>query len=275
MILRKGDKGTEVSRLQSALVQAGFPLEIDGIYGPKTAAAVARFQRQSGLVEDGIYGPKTELALYSPKEDRGELLTHADIERAALRLGVPVASVMAVNSVESRGRGFNADGSLIILFERHVMRRRLQAHGYSQADIDALASRHPDIINPSAGGYLGGSREWERLNRARTVHDSAALESASYGLFQIMGHHWKRLGYDSVQSFVASMEEGESRQLEAFVRFIETDQVLHKALKNSQWALFAKYYNGPAYEKNQYDIKMAQAFDRFSELHPEAGQALA
>lgn len=275
MILRKGDKGTEVSRLQGALVQAGFPLEIDGIYGPKTAAAVARFQRQSGLVEDGIYGPKTELALYRPKEDRGELLTHADIERAALRLGVPVASVMAVNSVESRGRGFNADGSLIILFERHVMRRRLQAHGYPQADIDALASRYPDIINPSAGGYLGGGREWERLNRARAVHDSAALESASYGLFQIMGHHWKRLGYDSVQSFVASMEEGESRQLEAFVRFIETDQVLHKALKNSQWALFAKYYNGPAYEKNQYDIKMAQAFDRFSELHPEAGQALA
>ena len=41
----------------------GGSLVIDGIYGPKTKAAVVEFQRRSGLVPDGIVGPKTLAAL--------------------------------------------------------------------------------------------------------------------------------------------------------------------------------------------------------------------
>ncbi|HEB7549577.1 TPA: peptidoglycan-binding protein, partial [Campylobacter coli] len=33
---------------------------VDGVYGPKTANAVKRFQSVSGLTADGIYGPKTK-----------------------------------------------------------------------------------------------------------------------------------------------------------------------------------------------------------------------
>ncbi|MCG0056979.1 peptidoglycan-binding protein, partial [Escherichia coli] len=33
---------------------------IDGVYGPKTADAVARFQSVNGLTADGIYGPATK-----------------------------------------------------------------------------------------------------------------------------------------------------------------------------------------------------------------------
>jgi N-acetylmuramoyl-L-alanine amidase len=33
---------------------------IDGIYGPKTANAVSRFQSVNGLTVDGIYGPATK-----------------------------------------------------------------------------------------------------------------------------------------------------------------------------------------------------------------------
>lgn len=36
---------------------------IDGIYGPKTKAAVKYFQRKNGLAVDGIVGPKTAAAL--------------------------------------------------------------------------------------------------------------------------------------------------------------------------------------------------------------------
>lgn len=59
--------------------------------------------------------------------------------------------------------------------------------------------------------------------------DTAALESASWGAFQIMGYHWQRLGYASVQDFVTAMSASESQQFEVFTRFIETDPVLHKA----------------------------------------------
>jgi peptidoglycan hydrolase-like protein with peptidoglycan-binding domain len=35
----------------------------DGVYGPKTRAAVRRFQRKNGLAPDGIAGPQTLAAL--------------------------------------------------------------------------------------------------------------------------------------------------------------------------------------------------------------------
>src|SRR5690606_1548478 len=62
-LLRAGDRGAFVRDLQTALSAAGYPLDIDGAYGPLTAAAVARFQRDHGLTVDGIAGPATLGAL--------------------------------------------------------------------------------------------------------------------------------------------------------------------------------------------------------------------
>lgn len=49
--------------VQAALIARGYPLELDGIAGGKTRAAILAFQRASGLYPDGIVGPKTQLAL--------------------------------------------------------------------------------------------------------------------------------------------------------------------------------------------------------------------
>jgi Putative peptidoglycan binding domain len=49
-----------VRDIQEALFAVGFdPGDIDGIYGAKTAAAVAAFQRVKGMVMDGEVGPQT------------------------------------------------------------------------------------------------------------------------------------------------------------------------------------------------------------------------
>jgi hypothetical protein len=88
-----------------------------------------------------------------------------------------------------------------------------------------------------------------------------------------MGFHWKRLGYASVQDFVAAMSAGESQQFEAFTRFIEADSVLHKALKARKWAEFAKLYNGPDYLRNLYDTKLQRAYERHAGC--ECGQGVA
>ena len=62
-IYRQGVRGLDkkvVRDIQEALFSAGFdPGSIDGIYGAKTAAAVAAFQRVIGLVMDGEVGPQT------------------------------------------------------------------------------------------------------------------------------------------------------------------------------------------------------------------------
>ncbi len=59
-LLRQGDTGQAVLNLQAALYRAGYPPgPLDGIYGPLTAAAVAKFQRDHGLRVNGIAGEQT------------------------------------------------------------------------------------------------------------------------------------------------------------------------------------------------------------------------
>lgn len=55
LTVRRGDAGELVKVLQTKLA---LPV-LDGIFGPKTEAAVRVFQRDHGLVPDGIVGPKT------------------------------------------------------------------------------------------------------------------------------------------------------------------------------------------------------------------------
>ena len=57
-------RGDDVALLQTRLMEMGFDLgRIDGIFGPRSAAALATFQRSSGLTGDGSCGPETLLAL--------------------------------------------------------------------------------------------------------------------------------------------------------------------------------------------------------------------
>lgn len=61
--IRRGSRGKDVEDLQSRLksnyaLYAG-KLAVDGVFGPKTEAAVLEFQRRADLVRDGIVGPKT------------------------------------------------------------------------------------------------------------------------------------------------------------------------------------------------------------------------
>lgn len=263
--MNTGDKGLEVLNLQRTLLAVGLKVTPDGWYGPETAAAVAAFQKRIGLVADGEAGPKTLAALLDREVDR-KLLRQADIQRAAEQLGVPVASIMAVNAVESCGKGFLDGGRVKILFERHVLYKLWKEGGGD--DADALAERYPALINPARGGYAGGTAEWVRLASARQITANVgglADQSCSWGAFQIMGYHWKRLGYAGIQSFIDAMQESEGAQLAAFVRFIETDPALLKALKSRKWADFARIYNGPAYKANLYDVKLARAFEKFAE----------
>lgn len=189
-------------------------------------------------------------------------LTDEDFKNAALWLDVPVAVVKAFAEVESKGDGFLPDGHPVILFERHIMYKRTKAKfGFTRAD--AWVKQYPNLINPKAGDYGKTSAQpWRMAQAADLIDRECALESASWGLFQIMGFHWKALGYPSLQAFVNAMYRSEAEQLEAFVRFIRINPAIHKALKARDWAAVAKGYNGPNYAINKYDTKLAAAFAR-------------
>lgn len=93
-MLRQGSRGSSVRDLQKKLKAAGFdPGPIDGIFGPKTQAAVMAFQRAAGISVDGIAGPQTFRALSdygtSPSSgggggsDSGPSLEKSEAEMAA------------------------------------------------------------------------------------------------------------------------------------------------------------------------------------------------
>ena len=197
--MRNGDLGASVAALQRQLNAVGLPIDANGVFDDATEAAVSAFQKRAGLIADGVVGPKTLAALVSG-ERNPRLLAEADLVKAADQLGVAVAAVKAVNAVETLGHGFLDDNRRpVILYERHVMYERLKAIGL---DAGALAEKYPNLVNAKRGGYAGGASEYSRLQQACGIDRACALESCSWGQFQLMGYHWKVLGYESVEAFV-------------------------------------------------------------------------
>lgn len=263
-MLKLGDKNGDVTLIQQRLTHLGYCVAVTGTFDTDTLQAVVKLQKDNGLVIDGLAGNKTQAALL--QRDVNHLLSHEDMQNAANLLGVDIASVFAIKRVESRGNGYLKDGRVVILFERHVMKKRLKANGHSPQQCNDLQRRYPGIINSKTGGYRGYNAEHYRLKLADSIHSQSALESCSWGLFQIMGYHWQRLGYDSATGFVGAMRANEGNQLHAFVEFIKTDPKLHAALKAKKWATFARIYNGPGYKKNKYDTRLQQAYEQYDNM---------
>ena len=59
-------RGEDVFNVQTALIQHGFDLIPDKIFGPGTDAAVTAFQNSKGITADGIVGAQTLKALKIP-----------------------------------------------------------------------------------------------------------------------------------------------------------------------------------------------------------------
>ena len=67
--LRRGSRGSEVTRLQTALNAHGYDCgAADGIFGLKTEMAVRAFQDDKGLTVDGIAGKATQAALHAAED---------------------------------------------------------------------------------------------------------------------------------------------------------------------------------------------------------------
>ena len=62
--LRRGSKGADVTKLQTALNAQGYDCgAADGIFGAATEKAVRAFQKDNGLAVDGIAGRMTWTAI--------------------------------------------------------------------------------------------------------------------------------------------------------------------------------------------------------------------
>ena len=175
---------------------------------------------------------------------------------AAQALGCEVAAVRAVAEVESRGSGFDAQRRPTLLYERHVFSRNTAPRGRFDAE-------HPDVSfsKPYAPGTFGNSeQQWLKLSKAYGLDASAAAKAPSWGMFQILGENHRACGYANATDYARAMTTSAVAHLRAFVAFVRANPTLLKAIRERNWAAFARAYNGPNYAKYQYDQKMALAY---------------
>jgi hypothetical protein len=222
--------------------------------------------RGAGLTVDGAVGPATRKAIWQMFAGATTPATPAEISSVAAQLGADSAQVRAVAAVESSGGGFLPSGHPKILFERHWLFRRIGRSLSASSVVGAfLAASAP-------GGYTldadrdGINDSWEKLMEACAVDPVAAFESCSWGKFQIMGGHWKALGYPDVFRFAYSMVGGEWGHYKALAAFIQANR-LAPALRRlgtdpAQNEAFAKGYNGAGFRKHEYHLKLARAMRR-------------
>lgn len=186
-------------------------------------------------------------------------LTEQDFITAANLIGCETKTIKAVTAVEAPKGGFQDDGKLTILFEPYIFWKQLRIHGMNPQE---LITGNEDILSSFWNPKLYGkySAQWGKLTKAEKIHKVAAYESASYGMFQIMGFNYKTCGYSDVFSFVADLQKGVNTHLQSFCNYIKNSHI-DDELRNKDWKGFARLYNGPAYAKNNYDGKLKKAYE--------------
>lgn len=192
------------------------------------------------------------------------MITSQQYAESAATLGVETAVIKAVAEVESNGNGFLSTGEPVILFEPHVFWRELVKRG-----IDPLAHQpgNEDILYKKWGSrvYAKVSEQHAILKRAVEINREAALCSASWGKFQIMGFNFPSCGCATIQEFINAIYKDEGEHLRLFCNLIRSFGLVDE-LKKKDWREFARRYNGAAYEKNRYHLKLNTAYQKYKSL---------
>ncbi|QQV91374.1 N-acetylmuramidase [Polaribacter phage Leef_1] len=182
-------------------------------------------------------------------------LTDLDYKKAAEIIGCDIATIKAVALVESNGGGFNKNGTPKILFEGHWF------HKLTKGKFTNWINRN--ISYPKWIRTYYNENQHNRLQKAVLLDRDAALKSASWGKFQIMGFNYDKCGFSNIQDFINAMFKSEGAQLEAFVNFI-ISRNLDDELRDKNWSRFAYFYNGSGFAKNKYDTKLADAYLKYA-----------
>ncbi len=256
----------------------------DGKAGPLLVERISNYQvnRLKVVKPDGVIDPKgrtfnslledARKADPSPASDQQQLLTKAtcdggvtltdaDFQNAATQMGngIAVNIIKAFAIVESGGRsGFGPALMPVVAYEGHIFRK------YTQRKYDKT---YPVLSYPyleKAGPQWRANNKdqataWKTLLAAFNLDSEAALMSASYGMFQIMGFNFAACGHKNVFDFVTAIKLNAGQQLKAFVGFCSKNPALVKAMKTKDYVGMARHYNGQDF--GDYDKRIKRTYE--------------
>jgi hypothetical protein len=212
------------------------------------------------------------------------------------RLQLPPEAALAVLCIESAGRAFEElpVPRMVIRFEPQVFfdrwgcrsaanRRRFRAHFRfaPQERWQGHAFRAQENARWRAV-HTNQKTEWAALELAQSLDPEEALCSTSMGLAQIMGFHWKRLGFSSASQMFALLgstlpepasgsRAGERQQLLSFFDFLATagtPSPLLAAIRRQDFVQFARMYNGPG-RAQEYARQISRTLERLHSVWPD------
>lgn len=170
--------------------------------------------------------------------------------------GFELAVMLAFIEVETGGKGFDpATGKIMIQFEPSWFKKQAP---FAPSGLWTL--NKVDVQ----------SKEWQAFNDAYIKNRDGAMESTSIGLGQIMGFHWKRLGFKSVGEMWDFAKLSLEQQIWQIAKFIDTDKALKFAIVEKDWTKIATIYNGSGfkelakkYKREPYDESMKKAYENY------------
>lgn len=264
--------------------KSGASLVVDGKSGPLLVQRISDYQvsRLKAVKPDGIIDPAgrtfnsllEDASKAAPVPDAGKqdlvtkptcdgrtTLTEADFQSAAAQLGngIAVNIIRAFAIVESGGRsGFGSALMPMVAYEGHIFRKYTQQQ-YDKA-YPLLSYPYLEKAGPQwRANNKDQATAWKTMLAAFNLDAEAALMSASYGMFQIMGFNFAACGYKNVFDFVAALKLNAGQQLKAFVGFCSKNPALIKAMKTKDYAGMARDYNGKDF--GDYDKRIQKTYE--------------
>ena len=193
--------------------------------------------------------------------DGNTSLSDTDFQNAAKQLGNGISAnlIKAFATVESGGRsGFGPARLPVIAFEGHIF-QRLTKHKYDQTH-PLLSYKYVRKAGPQwQVNNKDQTKAWETMATAFGLDQDAALQSASWGMFQMMGFNFADCDHANVFDFVAAMKLNAGKQLDGFLGFCAKRPAFIKAAKNKDYVGMATSYNGADY--GDYDVRIKKAYE--------------
>lgn len=193
--------------------------------------------------------------------------TYGDlIKKYATSLGIDENILGGVIIIESGASGFT-DGRLKIRFENHCFVGKTSDDNkkFFKYNDDKHWTGHYYRKTEDAEWikcHESQSVEYDVFEFAQTLDETAAYESISMGLGQIMGSNYQKAGYASAKDMFRAFSLSETNQLDGMINFINNTSGMVSALQKGDYETFVSKYNGSG-KVDEYTAKLKTEIENY------------
>lgn len=190
------------------------------------------------------------------------------IETYANKYGINPNLILAQAGIESSGNGFedNRIKIRVELYPLSIVCPQILSIASYNTDVNNYTFDQTFVNNLGETVELHASQdnEYEFLSYAAFLCDDRAYQYTSYGMFQILGLHFKTIGFPNAKLMYNFMSESPERDIQVYFTLLSKYPTVIQAYRDLNFEAIARFYNSQS-------IGYADELQRrFIELESEA-----